>query len=394
MTTPISLPASALREAFAVLGKLMPNRSTLAVLHHVHIELVENRAILSATDLDHSLSFTHRLEPDPLTPLARTLAALRWKRDAGALLVPRDDLRNALKAVDKDGHVTFTPEGENTLHLSYPMSGQTVNTTVDTLPAADFPGPSEVKAASSFWFDAATRASLVEADGFSSSDKTRYVLCGVFLESVYADAPCPPTLVATDGRRLYRRTVSCAGLEANCIIPSAVIGLLGTPALLAHDARFSLSENGELGNPTHFALAAGPWKLSGKLIEGNFPNYRQVIPTESASTARLGPSSHKLLLELLGKLPPPPKGKAHSEAVTLRFHADRLGVEDKNTKATVVVPGVTCMGKPKIISLNRYFLRELLATGPGIFHVIDEMSPLRYQTTRRAEHVLMPMRVA
>lgn len=398
----ISIPASALREAFAVLAKLIPDRTTLPVLGHVRLERIQNRICLTATDLDRWLTFTHLAEPEPITALAKTLATLRWPREAGALLVPKTALRDALKAADKDSTITFSvtfeidesapvPADNETplrriVHLSYQMNGQPISIDVESYRPDDFPPEPDVLSAHACLLDTDTRASLIEAGQFASTDTSRYVLNGVYVETRHADRPTPSVIVSTDGRRLYRRGAPAfAPLGVNLIIPSGIIGLLSHPALLSHDWRFFTDKDTQ-----HVHITAGPWKLIGRLIEGNFPNYRQVIPSEAAASAPLGSSPHRQFVDILSKLPPPPKGK--TESITLRFQRDRLGIEDPHTKAAIIVPGITLIGPPKSIALNRHFLREMLATGPGTFHLIDEMSPLRYETTRHAVHVVMPMR--
>jgi len=398
-----TLPVGALRSAFAVLAKLVPDRVTLPVLGHIRIERVENRINLAATDLDRWLTFTHLVEPEPITALAKTLASFRWPREAGALLVPKLTLRDALKAADRDSAITFsvrdnppsTPPTEEddpptrcTVLVSYQMNGQPITSPVESWRPDDFPPEPEIRTARPCVADLDARSSLIEAGQFASTDSSRYVLNGVYIETRCGNQATPPFVVATDGRRLYRRSVPAfARLNTNLIIPSGAIDLLGQAALLGHDWHFFTDRKAE-----HVRFIAGPWKLVSRLVEGNFPNYRQVIPSESAARASLGSGPHKQLVEILGKLPAPPKGK--TESITLRFQPGRLGIEDPHSQSSLIVSGIPLLGPPRVIHLNRYFLRELLATGPGTFHLTDEMSPVRYETTRQALHVLMPMRAA
>lgn len=391
---PITVPAAALRSAFAVLSKLISTRTTLPVLQAIRIERMENRILISATDLDRWAVYTHIAEPPPLTELARRLAALRWPKEATTVLVPKSALQSALRAVDAESDVSFELQprkdgnGESLL-IRYLLNGAPVATPVETWSAEEFPAPTQVVSAHAAVLDANARAAIVEARAFASIDETRFVLNGVYLETRWNEEPCPPVVVGTDGRRLHRRTVTALEpLGVNLILPSATVDLLSLPALLAQD--WKLFTDSEAKNAQ---IDAGPWKLASRLVDGNYPNYRQVIPTDHTASATITAGVHGQLLSVLDKLPKPDV-KSGKESIRLCFHPDHLDIECPHTRAKVAMPGIACTSRrPKVISLNRYFLRAMLATGPGTLHLTDALSPISYERPR-AMHVCMPMRAA
>jgi len=112
-----------------------------------------------------------------------------------------------------------------------------------------------------------------------STDETRYVLNGIFTSFKEGKM----TLVATDGRRLAMVENDLefpSSHEQDIIIPTKAVQelqrLLGTDGELVMkltDSQISFEANGSL--------------LISKLIEGNYPNYRQVIPSQTTERIQM-----------------------------------------------------------------------------------------------------------
>src|SRR5690349_3317417 len=124
-----------------------------------------------------------------------------------------------------------------------------------------------------------TVKSMMRKTSFAiSTDESRYVLNGIFLS--LKDHKI--TMVATDGRRL-------ALVDEEADIQEKSQGEFIIPAKAVNELTRSLQETGDVevnfsDNQAAFALksekGAGVLIIS-KLIEGNYPNYRQVIPAET-----------------------------------------------------------------------------------------------------------------
>ncbi|PYL35846.1 MAG: DNA polymerase III subunit beta, partial [Verrucomicrobia bacterium] len=112
-----------------------------------------------------------------------------------------------------------------------------------------------------------------------STDETRYVLNGVLFS--FKDNKL--TLVATDGRRLAMGEIELEfprSHEADLIIPTKAVTEL--QRLLADDGEIKVSMgSGQIAFDLNKTL------LVSKLIEGNYPNYRQVIPSEAKERIKL-----------------------------------------------------------------------------------------------------------
>src|SRR5690606_4831531 len=121
--------------------------------------------------------------------------------------------------------------------------------------------------------------SLLRKTSFAiSTDESRFVLNGIFMNLKDHKV----TLVATDGRRLAMSEEEVdipAGSEGECIVPSKAINelnrLLGTQnevEIKFTDNQVAFTIGGEKG---YFI------QIISKLIDGNYPNFRQVIPGEA-----------------------------------------------------------------------------------------------------------------
>ena len=261
------------------------------------------------------------------------------------------------------------------------------------------------------------------------SDETRYILNGIYLETRYGDSPCEPSVISTDGRRLHRHPLpALAKLGENLVIPTSAVRVLCSPAISAHDWRLAYvkgrtyhrppnageieafqrdhaaweqcrAENAddEMPEPKlpakieetlldQLVVSAGPWTFHTKVLEGNYPNYRQVIPGDLSHhiTAGISPAAHLIFRTILAQLPPCDK-----PGIALAFHGDHLEVRDAGG-FTAVVPDVRS-DAPVVITLDHAFLVDALAIGPGFFRLLGSEDPLMY-FAGLALHVLMPLR--
>jgi DNA polymerase-3 subunit beta len=219
-----------------------------------------------------------------------------------------------------------------------------------------------------------------------STDETRYVLNGVLFS--FKDNKL--TLVATDGRRLAMLEIELEfprSHEADLIVPTkAVIEL---QRLLTDDGEIKVSMgSGQIAFDLNKTL------LVSKLIEGNYPNYRQVIPSEAKERIKL---ERETFLNSLRRVSLLASDKSHS--VKLSFSKNNIDItattpEVGEAKETLAV---AYKGRDFSIAFNPEFLMaplRALSEDEVFLDLIDEMSPgvLKIQTPFL--YVLMPMRIS
>lgn len=285
----IPLPVALLREALGGLKAATDRKSRLPILKDTALVRLNGALTLTATDLDHFLTFTALAEPEPRTILERKLQAARRAREHPqniAIVAPMPILRDACKAADKGTDVILSET-----HASYEMNGQRVLAKLwpeKPLPADDFPPLPRAIEAAPFLCDEALRARVMAAMQCRTYDETRYILQGVYFDK-HDRAVC-----GTDGRHLFRGDADLADLPNGFILPD--IRVLHHKPFAEQDWQLRVS-TGEL------SIVAGAWTIQTKPIEGVYPNYRQVsehFPKPNV-VARFG--NAELVLDALEKLP-------------------------------------------------------------------------------------------
>jgi len=223
-----------------------------------------------------------------------------------------------------------------------------------------------------------TFAALGIVTGCASTDATRYVLNGVLFTPEDNGL-----LVATDGRRLAAAPVRFTGQKV--ILPNTAAHVLVHPDFATRDATIRQSEDGK---SPYAEFRSGPHTLIAKEIEGSYPYYQQVVPTEFLAEATIPETHRAALIAWLRSL------TGHSPSV--RFNWGRPGpltltfVDNGIDSATIQVP-VTVQGMPPVIAFDPHHLASVLEIGATL-RFIDGMSPLLASGPGGVYCVLMPMR--
>src|SRR6266513_4406423 len=219
-----------------------------------------------------------------------------------------------------------------------------------------------------------------------STDETRYVLNGVLFS--FKDNKL--TRVATDGRRLAMPEIELEfprSHESDLIIPTKAVTELQRLLTDDGDVKVSMS-NGQIAFDLNKTL------LVSKLIEGNYPNYRQVIPGEAKERVKL---EREMFLNSLRRVSLLASDKSHS--VKLNFSKNSLDItantpEVGEAKESLAIP---YKGREISIAFNPEFLMAPLRalTEDEVFlDLIDEMSPGVVKIQTPFLYVIMPMRIS
>ena len=254
----------ALSEALQTVQRGVSSRPGIPALTGVLIEADEaGRLTLTTTDLEVSA----RLGIDVQVT------------EAGAALVPARLLTDTAKSLS-DAPVEFETDRSQAQLRCAAYEG-----VLRLLPSEDFPGLQE-PGGTRVEADAAAFAEAVSQVGRAASrDEARPVLTGVLVE--ISREGC--VLVATDSYRLaVRDLVATADGEARAIVPERALAEAGRAA--SSDEKGSVEI---LVDEAQVSFRAGGLTLTSRLIEGEFPNYRQLLPEGHES--RLSVSRQQLL---------------------------------------------------------------------------------------------------
>lgn len=345
---------------------VVSTRATLPVLTNVLIETTQSGIRLTTTDLEVAIRCEIVAEvdkPGATTLPARRLAAIVRELPASEITI-ESDAKNV--STLRCGASYFKIFG---------------------LSKEEFPPFPAFKDAKAFTMkQAEIRDGLRKTAYAISVDETRYVLNGILFS--YKDNKL--TLVATDGRRLALFDSDLEfprSQERDFIVPTKAVTEL--QRLLGDEGELQISV-GE--NLVCFELNGS--ELASKLVEGNYPNYRQVIPAEAKERITM---EREALLNSVRRVSLLSTDKTSS--VRLNFSKNNLDIAANTPEvgeARESLP-VVYRGRDLSIAFNPEFLMDPLRNlGNDEVHLelIDEMSPGVLKINTPFLYVLMPMRVS
>jgi DNA polymerase III subunit beta len=344
----LSLSSSELLSQLQTVTRAASTRSAVQALSGVMISADDNEAQLLATDME--LGLRVRLQADVAQP-GRAVLPARLLLDVSRSL-PADTVSLELRSSEQDVELI---SGGATFHLR-------------TLRAEDFPTLPDPTTDTRMTLPAEAFVETVERVARSASkDETRPVLTGILISAVASEL----RMVATDSYRLsVKRTTLehelSGNLEVN--VPARALQELARIATQTQSTELSASVG---QNQVVFELDGVV--LSSRLIDGQFPNYRQLIPETVEHELRLStPELTEVVrrISLLAQKNTPLKLAFGEGELTVSAQAPDVG------EASETVP-VPFRGEPFEIGFNPEFLRDGLESVDDDEFVLKLISPLR-----------------
>ena len=301
---------------------------------------------------------------------------------AGATTLPARRLFNIVRELPSS-EIQFDVDGKNTASI---RSGQSFFKILG-LPEEEFPPLPKFEDAKVVTIrQKDLRDGLRKTSYAISTDETRYVLNGVLFS--FKDNKL--TLVATDGRRLAMAEIELEfprSHEVDIIVPTKAVTEL--QRLLSDDGDVKVSMgSGQIAFDLNKTL------LVSKLIEGNYPNYRQVIPAETKERVKLERETFLNSLRRVSLL-----ASDKSNSIKLNFSKNNIDITANTPEVGEAKESLAVQykGRDFSIAFNPEFLMaplRNLSEDEVFLDLIDEMSPgiLKIQTPFL--YVLMPMRIS
>ncbi len=258
----LAFERTALLKSLAHVQSVVERRTTIPILSNVKLEAADNGISLTATDMD--LSVVDATEAEVIRPGSTTAAA--------------HTLYDVVRKLPEGSKIELE-RSEQGAELSL-RSGRT-SFDLPCLPAADFPAMTDEGLDHNFSLPVSDLIKLIDRTRFAiSTEETRYYLNGIFLHAIEEGAASCLRSVATDGHRLARVEVGlpdgAAGMPG-IIVPRKTVGELRklleelTPETLV-DVALSTAR---------IRFKVGSAMLRSRLIDGTFPDYERVIPSDN-----------------------------------------------------------------------------------------------------------------
>ena len=364
-----------LAEALSVASRPVGARAAASsAILGLRMELAGNRLVVLGTDLD--LTIRAELEAIGL--------------DDGSFVVPARLAADIVKSLEP-GAVTFEG-GEDEVEISAARSRFVVRTySLDDFPVLAEPGPDQVSLPAAVFAEALRQ--VVRA---ASDDDARPLLTGV-LVAAEGDGV---RLVATDSYRLAMRDVQGTGPlpqgAEQILVPARALGelqrLLGTGGSKTDSTRsvgFSMSDL-----DATFSLPGV--RLSTRLLDGRFPDYRQLMPPQYPNQLKIEKES---LLDALRRVRLLVRDNTTPVRLALRSSTVELSVVSQEIGHASEDIDADYEGEELVIAFNPSYLIDGVEAVAGDEVLLETVDATKPATVRAPDHddyryLLMPVRVS
>jgi len=350
---------------------VVSSRTTLPILSNVLLKAENDRLELTATDLDVTVSCS---------------VEARVKK-AGATTIPVKKLFGIVRELGNP-EVDLEVDDRNTTAIRSGSSFYRIN----GLSADEFPPIPKFKEDKKVVLSQETVRGMMKKTSFAiSTDESRYVLNSIF----FSLKDHKVTMVATDGRRL-------ALVDEEVDVSEQSQGEFIVPAKAVNELNRLLQDKGEVeirytDNQAAFTLKDEKGfsvLIITKLIEGNYPNYRQVIPNEVKERIAL---VREEFLHALKRAEIMTSEKSNS--VKLAFSKNNLAITANSPEVGEARESlaINYKGRDMAIAFNpKYLIDPLnaLSDDEVFLELIDELSPGVLKVNGPFLYVVMPMRLS
>ncbi|MEI8060934.1 MAG: DNA polymerase III subunit beta [Candidatus Berkelbacteria bacterium] len=364
----ISCTQANLNKGLSIVSRIVGTRTTLPVLSNIYLEAKDGQLKLSATDLEIGVTTSIGAKVD----------------EEGALTVPARLISDFI-AANSDESLDLESKA-TTMHLK----SARYEANIKGIDSSEYPVLPDISKDS--LIDLATgdfTQAISEVVVACATDDTRPVLSGIYFkfekDFLY--------LVATDSYRLAEKKISIPGsdVEKEFIVPARTMQEI----LRITAAASGLEKVGISATDNQVSFTIGDTQVVSRLIEGSFPNYKQIIPSAFKSAAEIEVKEFSSAIKMASLFARQGgnnvKIRFEGPEVTITSVADQVGDNISKVPATVSVDS-------EEITFNAKYIGDILQVLPDkklVFEVNDRFSAgvIRPEKSKDFVYIIMPLRV-
>ena len=353
-----------LNKALSSVARIANTRGTLPILANVVLRTVGTRLTIAATNLD--IAITHYIgskvgEEGSITVPARLMQDFVGSLPSGVIELKLDDYK---------------------LHITTDQ----YNSVINGVSAEEFPVMPAIAEGKNLVIPAKSlKKGLQQVLVAASNDEARPVLTGLYMHT----AGGKMYIASTDSYRLAEKEIMPLSEDLNLLIPASsmqellrIIGDQDTDIEIIYDDQQVLFKVGEV-------------ELMTRLIDGTYPDYKKLIPTDFAVTAKLKRSDFVNITKVSSLFAKESAGSvtihvdSDKQAVSIRSVASQLGENTAQANAEVSSEGS--------ITLNSRYLLDALGTLSSDEVVLcfnGKLEPCVLKEAKSSDyiHVIMPLK--
>ena len=368
-----TLSSSVLSNRLGQLAKVINSKNSLSILDSFLFEIADKQLTLTASDN---------------TNMMKLFVELNSCDGQGSFCVPTRIMLNAVKELAEQPLIFEVNESDNRIKVTYQNGSYSImGQSADEYPSM----PQMPEGYTETLLPASSLASNIQRTLFATaSDELRMVMNGIYFD-LKEDSM---NLVASDGHKMVRNMLlACkTDVPASFILPKKPAGLLRNVLSTDDESMVTIKFN---NNAAEIAFTDGV--LSCRLIEGRYPNYASVIPTDNPNIVTI---DRKSMLSALRRVLP--FASESTQLVKLRLEMNNLQLTSEDIDfATSAQENVICEygGVPMNIGFKGSVLVDILNNLSSEEVIIELADPSRAGVIRPAEQpenedilmLIMPM---
>ncbi len=364
--------ANGLAQVLNVVG----SKATMPILSNVLIEAEKDQISLSTTNLDLGIRCKIKAEV----------------KETGSVTLPVKRLATIVRELPS---VDVNFDGAPNHQVKLSSGGSTFK--IMGIGREEFPPLPEFGDEKAYTLEQSELVGMLRSVSYAqSTDETRYILNGVYFN--FRDEKL--TLVATDGRRL-------ALISKEMEVPAASAGAIILPAKTVSELGRLLDKGSKVkinftDRRAAFQIATDKDTsglidhvyLYSKVVEGNYPNYQQVVPKETHQRIKL---ERELLLQCVHRAQLVCSEKANSVKIKLSSNLLEIFAASSDFGEAHESMAIGYSGPDLQVAFNPAFLMDplkALTKDEVFFEVKDEVSPGVFKTLENFICVIMPVRLS
>lgn len=363
----LSVTQENLARALSIVGRVASTKTQLPILGNILLRVDGSRLLIAATNLE--IASTQYIGAKVVTPGDITIPAR----------LISEFISNLPKAV-----VELKVNGNN-LHIKSGSYSSIINGVI----ADDFPELPTINESASISYSIETnefKQAVSQTIITASNDSTRPVLTGVYWHSFEGYL----YLAATDGYRLSERKLVKTTSEVAAIIPTTTL----------HEVLRTVSDDTDqievLFDETQVRFRLGESEIISRLIDGNFPDYRQLIPQKSEITTKVEKTDFVRVVKIASLFARESGGSitisTNKDSHLLSIHSIASELGENTSEMTVET------NESGTITLNSRYLSEALSVIDDdtiYFEFSGKLAPVILRSTAKDPqyyHVIMPLK--
>lgn len=363
----LSVTQDNLARALSAVGRVASNRAGLPILGNILLRTEGTRLLVAATNLE----------------IAATYYIGAKVSKQGSLTLPAKLVSEFISSLPK-GTVDISTKGTSMTLTSGNFSS--IMSGVDSSEFPELPSIDEKEAVaytiSVTDFKQAVNQTIIT----TSSDVTRPVLTGVYWHSIDGEL----YLAGTDGYRLAERRLVKTKSEIAAIVPTSSL------QEVLRTITDGVDEIEVLFDDTQVRFRVGSAEITSRLIDGNYPDYRQLIPKESETSIQLRSDEFARIVKIAGLFARESGGSitltadADTQQLSIHSIASELGENTSSADAKITASGQ--------VTLNSRYISEALGVLDGEvieFRFSGKLSPCVLTSVEKNPnytHIIMPLK--